>query len=320
MQRSIGVTLTAVVVFFGCALFILIAVLLALAPQMAQQAGAIPFLKGALIFEIVLDLAFVGWGISSGIGLLRLEPWARVSMIVFSGIMAFFCLIPMIIFLFVPIPQVASAPANLGMFVRVFLESFYALFLALAIFWIYFFNRRSVKAQFQHVAPADAAIVAGGGTVTATGPTRPVPILVLGIFLIVAAVGIPFALMIHTPVLLFGFVLSGGSAKAGLTALALLSLVAGIGLVKMRTWGWALALFAQAVNMVNVLCFLLIPGTAERLQSAMAQLYGTMGIDVPVGFASPAVLRLSYGFGFLLAIAIVWVLMAYRKAFETVEQ
>jgi hypothetical protein len=294
MQRSIGVMLSAVVVFIGCAVFILAAVLIAFTTQTAPAASAIPFMKGALIFQIVLDLLFVGWGISSGIGLLKLQPWARISMIVFSGMMAFFCLLPMVIFL------------------RVVVELFFAAFLALAIFWIYFFNRKNVKAQFQ----SGAAQAAQAGVLPATEPKRPVPILVLGVVLIVAAASLPFALMIQTPVLLFGFVLSGSSAKAGLAALAALSLAAGVGLVKMRTWGWALALFAQAVNIVNVLCFLLIPGAAEHLQAAMSQLYGTMGIDLPAEFASATVMRLTYGFGFLLAMAIVWILLAYRKAFD----
>jgi hypothetical protein len=317
MQRSIGVTISAVVVFAGCAVFLLLAVLIAFTTQMAPAALAVPFMKGVLIAEIVVDLAFVGWGVSAGIGLIRLEPWARTSMLVFSAIMAFFCAVPMIVFPFISIPQPAAAPPNLVHVVRVFVESFYAVFLALAAFWIYFFNRKSVKEQFARAASVHAAEMATQtGVLPETGSKRPVPILVLGIFLIVSGACAPFVLMLHTPVLLFGSVIVGTTAKVALIVLSVLNLLAGVGLVKMRAWGWALALFLQAVNLVNVACFLLIPNAAEKLQDAMGQMYGQMGLEMPTGFLSENLMRVGYGCGLLLAVGIVWVLMAYRKAFE----
>jgi hypothetical protein len=308
------------IVIFGCAIFLLAAVLLAFTTQMAPAGSlAAPFLHTALIFDIILDLAFVGWGVASGIGLLQLQQWARISMLVFSGIMIFFCLIPMAIFPFVPIPQPAAAPANLMFLIRFFLELFYGFFVALGAFWIYFFNRRNVKAQFSGApSPPEGGITpAGAVTFTDARPKRPVPIIVLGVLMLLGGgCFMPFAVFLHTPVLLFGVLMHNTAGDIVLLVLAVLNVVAGIGLLRFRPWGWSLALFAQIFNIVNIACFIVVPRAAELLNTAMAQQYASMGItNLPPGFSPGLVMRITYGAGLLLGIAFVGILMAYRKAF-----
>jgi hypothetical protein len=316
MQRSVGVTLSAVLVFFGCGMFLLFAVLLAFTTQMAPAASALPILRGALIFDILLDLAFVGWGVASGIGLLQLQQWARISMLVFSGIMIFFCLIPMAIFPFIPIPQPAAAPANLMFFIRMFLELFYGLFVALGAFWIYFFNRRNVKEQFKGTQAIQAAIP--GAPAMEVEPKKPIPIIVLAVLLLVGGCFLPLMLFLHTPVLFFSYPLQGSAGKITLLLLTAVNIGTGIGLLRLRPWGWALALVLQAFNILNVACFFLVPGAADRLNTAMAQQYAAMGMsNMPPGFSTPLIMSVSFSFGLLMAVAFLWILLAYRKAFQT---
>lgn len=136
MKRSTGVTLSAVLVFFGSAMALLVGFFLVAALKFAPH-GSIPtpFLRGALIFDGALDLAFVAWGIASGVGLIRLRQWARMSMLVFSGMMIVFSLIPMLIIPFVPL-QIGAEGTDIAGSRRILVSSSgLALFCSTASLW-----------------------------------------------------------------------------------------------------------------------------------------------------------------------------------------
>jgi hypothetical protein len=226
----------------------------------------------------------------------------------------------MLIFTFVSIPQPAAAPARLGLFVRIAIEIFYGCFVALGAFWIYFFNRRSVKAQFSGTLASLPEMASGHQdalTLTNARPKKPVLIIVLGVILLLGGgCFMPFAVTLHTPVLLFGVLMHKTAGDIVLLVWAALNVVAGIGLLRLRPWSWSLALFTQILNIVNIACFILVPHAADALNSAMAQQYAAMGIaNLPPAYSSGLVTRVSYGVGLLLGVAFVWILMAYRKAF-----
>ena len=94
MKRSIGVTVIAVVSLAGSLLVLLIGGLMALAVAFASSAAPteppIPpgFMKAMLALMLVIYLAAAAWGITTSIGLLRLRNWARLSIIVFSVLLA----------------------------------------------------------------------------------------------------------------------------------------------------------------------------------------------------------------------------------------
>lgn len=319
MQRSIGVTLSAVVVFIGCGVAVLAAVGLAFFSNVTpSQVLTMPLMRAVLIIEILVDLAFVAWGISSGIGLLQLRPWARISMIVYSGLMISFCVIPMAIFLFVPIPRVEGVTANFGMMVRGFLELFYGFFVALGAFWIYFFNKRSTKVQF---APTTASKRAIGEQAAAPGaepqPKKPAPIVVLGVLFLLSACFLPIALKMHTPLFFFGSFVHGSTDTVFILALLVLNLAAGIGLLRLQLWGWRLALFLSAFNVLNTAFLVLMPGAVDRMNQAMIGQYASMGMpDVAVQYPFASIARASLLVGVAIAAAFLWILMAYRRAFE----
>lgn len=332
MQRSIGVTLSAVVVFIGCAAALLGGVLMVFGIEFAQdQALANPLMRGVLIVEILLDLGFVSWGVASGIGLLKLRGWGRMSMLVFSSIMIFFSVIPMLIFPFVPIPQPADTTANLGLFVRGGLEVFYGFFVALGIFWIYFFNKRSVKEQFSPATESAAVITTPqmqAVTMSSSAPVgavpgqkRPVLIMVIGVFNIVSCASMALVLLLHTPAVFFGFELHGIEAIIAFATFGAVGLAAGVGLLRFRLWGWLTAVFFQAVGIANIASFLFIPGAMDRFNSVMQRQYAVWGISqsaMPASFATTttAMLRVSLVFGLVFGVAILCTLIAYRRAFQ----
>ena len=310
MQRSIGVTLTAVLVFLGCAVALLLAAFAVITSQMSPSPIlSTPIMRAMLLLELVFVLAFMAWGIASAIGLLQLRGWARMSMIVFSGIMICFCAIPMLLFAFIPLPQPQGVSANFDLMIRVFMELFYGFFVGLGIFWIYFFNRKNVKAQFAPGAPSQTAI--------ALEPCKPVPIIVLGVLFLLSACFMAFPIGMHTPLYFFGS-FPGGPAKLVLILVLLAAnSIAGIGLLRLKLWGWWLAQIVSIFAVLNTACLFVVPGAMDRLNAAIAQREAAMGVpEMPPQFISlRAAMLISLGFGFAVYIAYLWILIAYRKAF-----
>lgn len=341
MRRSTGVTISAVVVFIGCAAALLIAVLMALSFQLVQdQTLANPILRVVLVVEVLVVIGCVGWGVAAGVGLLKLRSWGRISMLVFSAIMVFFCALPMIFVPFIPFPMPEDSPANLVLFIRIGLELFYAFFVALGVIWLVYFNRRSVKMQFQGAIPAaqgvayqpplqtgvqspPALVVASTAGTPSAGPRRPVPILIIAIFLIIGSCSIPFALMVHTPVPFLGVQLQGTERDLVFLMIGALNLVAGIGLIKMRYWGWVAALITQAVGFANTACLFLLPGTKDYFDRLMAEQSATFGVPPDMTsssyVATLAIVRGSMAFGFIVAILVIWALIHYRKLFRPLD-
>ncbi len=320
MQRSVGVTLSAVLVFCGCAAALLAGVLMVLSFQLVQdQTLANPLVRVVLVVEVLVDIGFVAWGVASGIGLLKLQRWARMSMLVFSGIMIAFCAIPMVVIPFIPIPQPEDAPANLGLIIHGGIEVFYGAFVALGIFWIYFFNRRSVKAQFATAATGEMAAGAPAiPSVPAESPSkRPVLMTVIAVLFLVGGCFVPMVLFTHTPLLFFGLAPQGAARIVALIAMGACGIAAGIGLLRLRFWGWAVAVIFQVFNLLNSAYVILAPSAINRFTAAMAAQYAAIGMaQFPGTFPIATIMRISMGFGLVLGVAILWALVAYRKAFR----
>jgi hypothetical protein len=197
MARSGGVTFSAVVVLIGSSLTILFGALMALAilwTPNAGQAANLPIPIGYVVTaEAIVFFGFGGWGIASGVGLIKLRQWSRVSMMIYGAILLFFSVIPGIVLSFIPLPAATdpSVPPSFMTTFRVIMVGFYALLAALAGFWLYFFNKKSVKAQFV-AEPTDGPTV----RLALRRPgARPLSITIIGWFFLVSAVLTPFGLL-----------------------------------------------------------------------------------------------------------------------------
>lgn len=121
MQRSVGVTISAIVILLGSLLALAVG-MLAVVGLVSPRPNFPNYPKGANGFLIppVFLLPAV-WGITTSIGLFRLRNWGRISIIIFAALLPFF------------------APA---------FWVFAPLLLGVAIWWLVFFNLAHVKAQF----------------------------------------------------------------------------------------------------------------------------------------------------------------------------
>jgi hypothetical protein len=314
MQRSAGVTLSAILVFVGCAAALAFGGLMVLA-FLLKPSAVLPnsILRGVLVFEIVFDLGFVGWGVASGIGLLRLRGWSRISMLVFSGLMILFCALPMLFVPFVPIPSAEGAPANLTFVIRVVMEVFYGFFVVLGGFWIWFFTRKSVRQQFGAASAATPTLQAPGQ------PARPpIAITVLAWILIVGGCSTPLVWLMRAPAMAFGYVISPRWAILYYLGFALVSIVAALGMLRLRRWSWNLAVCMQIVGLLNGASMFLVPGAFARFETAMNRQVASL---VPAGQPAVALPQMSmisvgFSFGLVFVLAILVVLFVHRGAFN----
>lgn len=90
-------------------------------------------------------LLFAGWGLATGIGLLRAWRWARFSTLVFSGLLAAFGILAVVAFLrnFLMHGNGVSG-WELMIWTLLFLVP-----VALGVRWLIFFTRKDVRAYFQ---------------------------------------------------------------------------------------------------------------------------------------------------------------------------
>ena len=106
---------------------------------------------------------------------------------------------------FIPLPLTKdpNLPANFTSMMRVGMGLFYGAFAALGGFWLYFFNKRGVKAQFQPTQPVPES--AAGDLFVGTAvpappsdqPARPVSITIIGWFLLITSALTPLSLLVN---------------------------------------------------------------------------------------------------------------------------
>ena len=219
MKRSAGITITAVIdfvgcgfTFFGAGISVLTIALRAFIPSAAgtpDPFAAAPALKYIQMLTVLFLVALVAWGVATGIGLLRLREWARISQIVFAALITLVGVFTILLFLFIqlPVPQSDANPEmtrSVMQFTRVFLSLFYGALSAVGIGWLVYFNRRAIREEFRTGAPASVALANGIPAAAARfepvpGPMhvgRPISITIIAVLMLIRLanfVFVPFA-------------------------------------------------------------------------------------------------------------------------------
>jgi len=302
-NRSVGVTIIAILALIGSALFLLFAALMAIGmiaapPPDANDSRLPPIFFN--VFRIVLPLFYALpaiWGIVSGIGLLQLKNWARISTIIFSVLLIVFGVFGMLssmIFFLKPPPGNGLDPKMFPIIGGI------TAFLALAqigvgISWIVFFNRAGVKSQFlpqllpysylgQETAPyglaspysatppppplASTADLASTATppIVAPAPTaRPLSISIIAWLMLISCLVIPFNILFHAPAILFTAILTGWPAVLVLLVFTAVHLYIGIALLKMQPAGRLTGIGYFVLGILNFVVFYLAPGRSTRV-------------------------------------------------------
>src|SRR5882672_9275978 len=106
MTRPAGVTASAVVSIIGSAFVLLAAVGMAFAGLQGQVRDKVPNFGAAVSVAAAVFVAFAALGAWTAIGLFKMRPWARISILVFAGFMSAGCLLSGVVMAFIPMPAV----------------------------------------------------------------------------------------------------------------------------------------------------------------------------------------------------------------------
>lgn len=264
MQRSAGVTVIAILTLLGSVLTLGLGLLSMLTPLILS---ALPRAASSPpppppewdVLMILNGLVFIlpaAWGVATGVDLLRLKSWARISIIVFSILLIALSGLSAVMTAVMPVPNADRIP-ELAMAVRLGLGAFWAFLAAIGAWWWIYFTRTGVKAQF---APAGAP------------GRRPVSITVIGALFLAGCLGIPHALLLGYPFPFLTVLLTGWTVAVFYLAITALNAAVGVGLLRLKPVARLAAIWLQPFWALNALVFLLAPGRDERLRAYMREL------------------------------------------------
>ena len=318
-KRSASVTAAAVVAIL-CSLFLLLsfsmallAVLLVKLPGTASELPPSVRTFGLAIQSFMICLSL--FGVATGIGLLYLRNWARISVLIWGGFSVFFGLIGIpIAFLtqFPPSPSSPALPAESMQAVRWILLVIYGIPLLIGLWWLILFNRKSVKAQFAgQEESADQGLP--------RKPACPLPIAVLAWFYVASVLNLLFLplLSFHLPLFVFGRVLHGSTGGAVLILSSLAFAVAGVGLLKLKPWSYSLTIGLQLFWLASSVVSVLTPNYGAVMDSYMKEVQASF--HLPETYSSPLNFAQHYGWmmaaGLVFGGAIFGLVVHYRPRF-----
>jgi ABC-type antimicrobial peptide transport system permease subunit len=324
MKRPAGVTISAVVVLVGSGLAVLSGALMILAFFITPATDSMPaFTRYSVLIMSVFMLGLASWGIVTGINLLQLREWARISMLVFSGLLLVMAVPGLLMMLVMPfptppataVPPGVAAPQMESMMtaVRIGMAAFYALLSVLGGWWLYFFLSRPIREQFRGSAAAASTWTPAVDSLAPPSRKRPVSITIIAYLALAGACVFPFLRLFNLPLTFLGFYFTGGKASLIVTGYMTVQFLMAYGLLKLEKWGRSLAIYYFNFAIFNSIISVILPGAQARYEEAMTVMQGSMGlpatqVQVPIWF--------SLVFS-LPTIAIqLWFVVTRKQAFE----
>jgi hypothetical protein len=352
MKRSVGVTVIAVLSLLGSALVLAMGILMAVTIAMAfsspmpQTEVPIPpaFFKAIMVIVPLFYLLPAVWGIFTGIGLLRLKNWARISIIVFSVLLIVFGVfgaMSALIFVLMPIPNMPNDDVGQSVMtvVRIFMVAFALAEVGVGIWWLVFFNRAKVKSQFvspQALFPAavqyqaaDAAqpppvpqVLPAAPLPTSNAPVRPLSITIIGWYLIVVSLFIPAGLIMRAPAVAFTLLLTGWQAVVYTLAMTAVLVYVGVGLLRLKPAARLVGIGYCVYSALNSGVFFLAPGAKGRMgkilefQQSMFPWMKSWQEAYPIEFDLTPFMIIGAVGGMVLLLVLMYFLVTARQAFQ----
>jgi hypothetical protein len=288
------------------------------ADKSAQAIAAVrPVMQGMMLFFLALAIL----GIFTGVSLIRLKNWARITTLIWAGVMSFFSALVVLVFMFVPIPVAANQPPEMAHFTRIAVFAIYGIPLGMGVWWLILFNKKAIAAQFMprgaqiteaSELPGEAFPSANGLTVVAK-PSCPLAVAVVAGFSLLSALSFVFAFFVRTPAILFGHAVHAPTSTAFWVISSGLCLATGIGLLLLKPWSYQLALGLQVLWLCSGTVTMLSGNFENVMRESMAASPMTAGQTF-----SPEYLHMIRNFSFvglIIPLLILGVLIYYRARF-----
>ena len=267
-----------------------------------------PFAKSMAVAMLLFVAGLAIFGIFASVGVLYRKNWARISMLIWGGVMAAFCGLALPFVLFIPIPEFsAQSPVALP-FLRILLSMVYGIPLLIGVWWLFLFNQRTIKEQFLSVASGD------GQPGAPERPRCPLPLAILAGFAIFSAL---FSLLLPftsfpVNVILFGHRFHGAIGMVLFFLSAVIFLVGAIGMLRLKRWSYPLVLGQYFFWMASGTVTLVRPNYDRNVHDILSQM------SVPEGPLGQAAFMQTRMFGILSlipAVLVIWLLLYYHTRF-----
>ena len=295
MKRSAGITISAVLVFIGSGLTPLSAALMLLGFAVMPADNMPAVTRGAGLVMSLFMVGLAGWGIATGVNLLHLREWARISMIVFSGLLLVMAVPGLIMMIVMPLPTPPVPAVPNGEPIPPLEHLMTAVRIGMAVSMRagpirglagYFFNSRPIKEQFRNLAaPAPAWMPAVPAPTELPGaPKRPVSITIIAFLALVGACMFPILNILHMPLTFLGFFFTGGKAALIVVGCMSVQLLMAYGLLKLEKWGRSLAIYYFNFAIFNSIISVILRRSSALRKSHRrdANLHGPAANPLPV--------------------------------------
>jgi hypothetical protein len=280
MAAGVVAIISSVLMLLGTALAI-VAILTVPFSQAPQVPGYTRNLRNLAVGSMGFLACLAAFGIVTGVGVIRLKNWARISALVWSGMTAVWCGLGLAFLASMPLimPPNSPTPVSILTFARVTDGLFDAVPLGIAIWWLILFNRKAIAAQFISPAPGGPLDASGfpAEPAPASKPALPLPITVLAVFLLLSSFSLFLLFFAHMPMVLFAHAFRGPTGTAVWITTCLLSTAAGIGLLCRKGWSYSLVIGLQVLGFLSGIVALASPKYPDLMREMIASMAFSTG-------------------------------------------
>jgi hypothetical protein len=273
-----------------------------------NSAAIPPFARSVVMVMMGLIAGVAIFGIFTCVGSLRLKRWARVSMLIWGGVMAAFSGVMLLFTSFVPLPEMPADAAMSLPYLRILMCLIYGIQFLIGVWWLLLFNQGVVKEQFRAAATGDDQPLA------AARVRCPLPLAILAGFSIFSAAFSLFLPFTNFPVnmILFGYRFHGAIGVALFYLSAGLLLVGATGMLRLKRWSYPLVLGQYFFWMASGTITLVSPSYDRNLQEIISQMNLPEG---PMGQAAFAQTRVFGVLSLIPGVLLIWLLLYCHTRF-----
>lgn len=301
MKRPAGVTGSAGVAIIGSLFTLSLAGMLVSAGVISQAPG--PDIRGIIIGTAVVLAVLSILGLATAWGLLYLRPWARITALVFAGIMA--AVSAMIVAFITTVPMVlpTGTDPNISRIGIPFMLVMYGIPLGIGIWWLIQFNRQSTKEAF-------------ASTETVDDSNRALSVSIIGWLHLIGGLLCLLPIIGGLPLFAAGFIFSGWSASLGYALLGVITAMIGWGLLRLDERARKASIAYFVLSAAHGAYVALVPGVSSRLIDFETTILPAGG-PPPPPMNYPAILTMSMIFGLAVSALGIWLLVRNKAAFQT---
>ena len=270
--------------------------------------GLRPILYGLLIFLLFCALLVVVVGIQ----VIRLRRWARIATLAIASCMLFFGVIGVGVIVLTMFVAPAD-PALVNPVSAFLLALIYGVPMAIATWWLVLFTRDPVVAQFHEADPPISPSAPGPSF--RNNPECPLAVRIVAWYLASFVLLLPFLpfLPFRIPAYFLGHLYRGPAASLIFIFDFVLLAVAGIGLLLVKRWGYALTLATQILFCINGVYSAFSASFESMVRSVMSEMHLPEFPSVTQAMLSH--IRYFNLFGLIIPLAIIVTLVTCRRAF-----